>query len=76
MKNLQKFGVQELSSLEIENINGGIDYIDWVSWPEGASGQNVGAGLYVLAANVVVGVANAGIAVANGISDLWDWATS
>ena len=75
MKNLQKFGVQELSAFEMENINGGIDYIDFVSWPEGASGQSPGAGLYVLAANVVVGVANAGIAVANGVSALWSWAT-
>jgi hypothetical protein len=75
MKNLENFGVQELKAFEMENINGGIDYIDFVSWPEGASGQSVGAGLFVAGANVLIGVANAGIAVANGVSALWSWAT-
>jgi hypothetical protein len=31
MKNLENFGVQELKAFEMENINGGIDYIDFVS---------------------------------------------
>jgi len=76
MKNLENYGVQELSAKEAQNIDGGYDYLDWVSWPAGASGQDVGAGLYVLGANAVVAVANTGIAIANGVSAVWDWATS
>jgi hypothetical protein len=74
MKNLENFGVQEMNAFEIENINGGTEYFDWVSFPPGSEGNAV-VGIFVAAGNVVVGVANAGIAVANGVSALWSWAT-
>ena len=65
MKNLENYGVQELNAKEVVSIDGGYEYIDWVSWPSGASGNNVGAGLYVAEANICVGIANAGIWIAN-----------
>jgi hypothetical protein len=65
-----------LGAKEAVSIDGGYDYFDWVGWPEGASGQDVGAGLYVVGANVGVAVTNTGIAIANGASAAWDWVTS
>ena len=79
MINLEKFGVRELSIQEKLTIDGGFDYFSWMSYPTDGNGNiiiNPASILYVAGGNAFIGVGNAGIAIANGVSAAWNWLTS
>lgn len=78
MKNLENYKVQQLSMHELENINGGIEYFSWATYPTDGNGNivvNSGTILGVAIQNTGVIIANAGIAVANGAIAAWNWLT-